>query len=198
MSDDDARRRTVRRRLWLGLGGSSIVVAIGLVVFVVMTLKESRNACGVLLGELGALEQLTGKSLAKGHEIAGDHDCTIEVRDRAATSGPPVAIITNRHGSREGEVRRALEARPFSAREPLALSTGEGTLFVFARKAPTVTDMVDAAQAPTAPIDLGTPHHHAIVFRHGEVVTELALDSTLIDVAEARTFAAAVAARATR
>ncbi|MEJ7602653.1 MAG: hypothetical protein WKG01_32485, partial [Kofleriaceae bacterium] len=133
MSDDDARRRTVRRRLWLGLGGSSIVVAIALVAFVAMTLKERHNVCADLLGEVGELERLTGKSLAKGHEIAGDHDCTIEIRDRASTVGPAVAIITNRHATREGEVRRALEARQFSAREPLAVATGGGTLFVFAR-----------------------------------------------------------------
>ncbi|MEJ7604333.1 MAG: hypothetical protein WKG01_41115, partial [Kofleriaceae bacterium] len=94
--------------------------------------------------------------------------------------------------------RPCRRARSPARTPPLALATGEGTLFVFARKAPTVTDMVESAQAPPAPVELGAPQHHAIVFRHGEIVTELALDSTVFDVAQARAFAAAVAARATR
>lgn len=187
---------SVRRRLWLGLGGASVVVAIGLVIFVVMTLRESKNACGAMLGDLGEIERTIGKPVVKASEIAGDVDCTVTLNE--ATSRSPAAIITNRHASREPEVRRALEAQKFATTEPLALATGEGTLFVFARRAPTVDDMIKSAEAPPEPADLAAPRHHAVVFRHGDVVTELRLDSTLFDAAKAKAFATAVAGRANR
>ena len=187
---------SVRRRLWLGLGGASVVVAIGIVVFVVMTLRQSKNACTAMLGDLGELERTIGKSVVKSSEIAGDIDCTVTLTE--ATSRSAAAIITNRHASRESEVRRALEAQKFAATEPLTLPTGQGTLFVFARRAPTIDDMMTSAEAPPEPADLAAPRHHAVVFRHGDIVTELRLDSTLFDAAKARAFATAVAGRASR
>jgi len=194
MAQDDASRRKIRRRLVLGLGGACVVVAIGLVVFVVFTLRERANACAAMLGDLGELERFTGKSLVKGREIAGEIDCTVEVRER--TGGNPILVITNRHASREAEVQGALAAQRWAATEPLALPPHEGTLFVFARKAPTVADMDESITTMPAPAELATPRHHAVVFRHGEIVTELRLDSAVFDVANAKELAAAVARRA--
>jgi hypothetical protein len=104
-------------------------------------------------------------------------------------------ILTNRHASREAEVRRGLEAQRFASTEALP---GGGTLFVFARRAPTVDDMLSSAAAPPEPAALATPRHHAVVFRHGDVVTEIRLDSALVDAAKAKQLAAAVASRASR
>ena len=189
MSDDDSSRK-VRRRLWLGFGGASVVVAIGLVVFVVFTLRERRNTCAVWVGDIGEVERMVGKQLVKGNEIAGDNDCTATLTE--ATTRMPAVILTNRHASREAEVRRTLEAQKFSANEPLP---GGGTLFVFARHAPTVDDMLSSAAAPPEPADLAAPRHHAVLLRKGDVIVELRLDSTLFDVAKARAYAAAVANR---
>jgi hypothetical protein len=191
MSDDEAsRRKVVRRRLWLGLGGASVVVAIGLVVFVVLTLRERRSACVTMLGDLGEVERMIGKSLVQGSEVAGEIDCTVTLHEAGSRSA--AVILTNRAASREAEVRRTLEAQRFASTEALP---GGGTLFVFARRAPTIDDMMSSAAAPPEPADLATPRHHAVVFRHGDVVTELRLDSTLFDAAKAKAFAAAVANR---
>jgi hypothetical protein len=170
-----ARLRAIRR-LRTSLVTIGVIVSIGLIVFVIVVVRDKpANACLTMLGPLAATEQLVGQPLQLDEGIAGELDCDLRVwpRDRPAGEATPVVLIENKHVNNYQRVRADLEAKPFASHETLNLPTGEALLFV---------------AGPASP-------QHAIVFRHGDTVTELLLDRRVFDVSKAKSFVTAAAAR---
>ncbi|MBS1118782.1 MAG: hypothetical protein H6Q90_1010 [Deltaproteobacteria bacterium] len=173
----EARLRAIRRLRW-SLVTAGVIVSIGLIVFVIVVVRDKPvNECLTMLGPLPATEQLVGYPLRIDEGIAGERDCDVRVwqRDRIDHPGAPVIVIENKHVNNYERVRADLEGKPFSGSETLTLPVGEALLFI-------------AGAGAT---------QHAVVFRHGDIVTELLLDGRAFDLAKAKSFAAAVAARAT-
>ncbi len=175
----EARRRAIRRLRW-SLATAGVTVAIGLVIFVAVTLRDKPpNACLTMLGPVEDIEQLVGRPQVLDEGIGGERDCNLRVweRDRPPT-GTATVYIANKHANNLPRIRADLEGKPFGSRETMPVATGEALVFVG----------TEGGNAGTI--------EHAFVFVHGDTVTELRLDSRAFDLPRAKTFATGVAARA--
>ena len=192
-----AKKRTLLRRYLWAYGIVFAIIAAGLVAFVISSLRNPPgNSCTALLGPLRELEGTVGVPLAVESQIGGDRDCDLTIGARDVTKfGAPVVVISNKHANRLAAIRSELDATKFSARETLALPTGDGFLYV-AGAAPPPLDHVDMTGSGSGdPLANVPPAHHVALFVHRDTLTILRMERRAFTPQQARQLVAIIAGR---
>jgi hypothetical protein len=173
-ADEVAGRKSVMRRwLWVYVAAFAII-AIGLVGFVIIVLREKPGgACEEVLGPIPPIEKRVGFGLVLDRPVGngGESDCSVTLVEALPRLRNPVVIVVNRHVANLDATQQELAQRGYAPPETIS----DGTLFF------------------PPPADLS---YYVVLYPHGDVLSRFDLLRAAFTLDAARGFAADIAAAA--